>query len=228
MNTETLATTGQTPTEPAQQQPAATTDPATTPVADGQATAQQQQTTAQDPAATTTQADGQPTTDKGDGKPEGKTEVPAEYQDFSAPEGVKLDTELVGDFKALAKDLGLGQEKAQEVVDLGVKLQQKWQTEQAQAIESAKTQWAEQSNSDKEFGGEKIAENLAVAKKALDTFGTDDLKQLLNDSGLGNHPEIIRAFYRAGKAISEDRFVGGGNGPSGSLDPAKVLFPTMN
>jgi hypothetical protein len=210
MNTETLP--GNTSTEPEQQ---ATAESTTLLGGDQQEQGQAEQLT---PEVKAEEAKTE----------EEKPSVPDEYQDFVAPEEIQLDTELIGEFKAKAKDMGLTQDKAQEVVDLGVKLQQKWQATQMQAIEQARTQWVEQANSDKEFGGEKLTENLSVAKKALDTFGTPELKQLLNDSGLGNHPEIIRAFYRAGKSISEDRFVGGGNGPSGSVDPAKVLFPTMN
>ena len=66
--------------------------------------------------------------------------------------------------------------------------------------------------SDDEFGGETFDANLKVAKSALDAFGTDPFKQLLSESGLGNHPEVIRFMYRAGKAISEDSYVGNSQG----------------
>ena len=160
-------------------------------------------------------------------QPAAQPTEPVEYS-FEAPEGVTFDEEVLGEFKEHAKSLGLDQENAQKLAGLGVKLQQKWADQQQKVMETTRQQWVEQANADKEFGGEKMAENLSVAKKALDTFGTPELRQLLNDSGLGNHPEIIRAFYRAGKQISQDRFVGGGNGPSGSIDPAKVLFPNMS
>ena len=82
---------------------------------------------------------------------------------------------------------------------------------------------------DKEFGGPALAENLSVAKKALDAFGTAELRTLLNESGLGNHPEIVRLFFRAGKAISEDRVVTGSTGqakagPKSFSDLADVLY----
>lgn len=214
--TETPATTDQQPTDSATQQTTAPETATPAPAAVEQPTAQTQQPETQ-PA----------TTDEGT-TDEVKPEAVVEYQDFKAPEDVQLDTELLAEFKEQAKALGLDQDKAQGVVDLGVKLQQKWQSEQTRAMDAAREQWANQSTADKEFGGTALNENLAVARKAMDTFGTPELKQLLNDSGLGNHPEIIRAFYRAGKTISDDRFVGGGNGPSGSTDPAKVMFPSMN
>lgn len=180
---------------------------------------------ATDPAANPAPTDGKPDEQPADGKP---TEPkPVEYGEFTTAEGVTLDQDALGEFKALAGDAKLSQEQAQKVVDIGVKLQQKWAADQAKAMEGAREQWSQASNADKEFGGEKLAENLSVAKTALDKFGSPELKQLLNDSGLGNHPEIIRFFYRAGKAISNDRIVSGGNGPGAAIDPASVLFPSM-
>ena len=79
---------------------------------------------------------------------------------------------------------------------------------------------------DAEIGGDKLPENLAVARKALETFGTPELKALLNESGLGNHPEVIRFFYRSGKAISEDRVIRGGAAGQ-PTDPAKRMFPNQ-
>lgn len=211
-------------------------DPNPAPAADQVPTdgEQQQQAVQTDPGTQTTTeqaAEGQPPSDKpaSDGKPaEPKTDdKPAEYGEFKTAEGVTLDQDALGEFKALAGEAKLSQEQAQKVVDIGVKLQQKWAADQAKAMEGAREQWAQASNTDKEFGGEKLAENLSVAKTALDKFGSPELKQLLNDSGLGNHPEVIRFFYRAGKAISNDRIVSGGNGPGAAIDPASVLFPSM-
>jgi len=152
--------------------------------------------------------------------------APEQYEDFSAPEGVELDVELTGELKTLAKELNLSQADAQRVADLGAKLAEKFAGQQTEALAQARTEWTEQSRADKEFGGDKIDANLAVAKKALDTFGSPELKQLLNESGLGSHPEIIRAFYRAGKAISEDSLVTGETRKGATpKTPEAVLYP---
>ena len=50
---------------------------------------------------------------------------------------------------------------------------------------------------------------------------------MLNATGFGNHPAVIKAFYKAGMAISSDRFVSGSpKGPEN--DMAKKMFPNMN
>ena len=124
-----------------------------------------------------------------------------------APE--ELDPEVLTAFGDVAKELDLPQEAAQKVLD---KVAPVMQARQAKAVEDAKTEWANDSKSDQEFGGESLEANLEIAKTSLNKFGTDALKSLLSESGLGNHPEVIRFMYRAGKAISEDSYVGNSEG----------------
>ena len=138
------------------------------------------------------------------GAPE-KYEFNAEVAD--APQ--KLDPEVLTAFGDVAKELNLSQEAAQKVLD---KVAPVVQAKQAKALEDAKAGWVNDSQSDEEFGGENFDANLKTAKSALDTFGNDALKSLLVETGFGNHPEIIRFMYRAGKAISEDSYIGNSEG----------------
>lgn len=174
--------------------------------------AEQQATDVQAPAdaqadAGTTEAD---TAAEGD-KPEG---APESYE-FKAPEGVVFDDAVIGEFSTVAKELGLSQDAAQKIVErLTPKLAERTAQAQAEAVTRYRTELVSQVKADKEIGGDKLNERLAVADKALSAFGTPELRTLLNTSGLGDHPEIIRAFYRAGIAISEDKFVLGGTKPT--------------
>ena len=130
----------------------------------------------------------------------------------------ELDPEVLTAFGEVAKELDLPQEAAQKVLD---KVAPVIQARQAKAVEEVKQEWFNESQSDEEFGGENLNSNLEIAKSSLKAFGTDALKSLLQESGLGNHPEVIRFMYRAGKAISEDSYVGNSEGanPSGSRIP---------
>ena len=121
----------------------------------------------------------------------------------------ELDPEVLTAFGEVAKELDLPQEAAQKVLD---KVAPVIQARQAKAVEQARADWATESQSDEEFGGENLEANLEIAKTSLKEFGTDALKSLLQESGLGNHPEVIRFMYRAGKAISEDGYVGNSQG----------------
>lgn len=144
--------------------------------------------------------------------------------DLQLPEGFTMDEAIAEQLTTFAKEKNLSAEEAQKLVDLGVQMRQK----EAEAYQAAQKQWIEQVKADQEIGGAQLNENVAVAKKALDTFGTPELKGLLDSTGFGNHPEVVRAFYKIGKAISEDKLViGEGKPKGGPRDPAKTLFPNQ-
>jgi len=149
--------------------------------------------------------------------PQGAPET-YEFNTKLSDDSSELDPEIVTTFGEVAKELDLPQDAAQKVLD---KVAPAMQARQAKLIEDTKIEWANQSQSDQEFGGENLSANLEVAKQSLDAFGTDAFKSLLQESGLGNHPEVIRFMYRAGKAISEDSYVGNSQGanPRGSNIP---------
>ena len=162
-----------------------------------------------------------------DGNKDGATQVAPEQYEFKAPEGKEFDAETLTAFSEVAKEANLSQEAAQKLLDkMGPTIAQR----QIEQFETIKNDWAQAAQVDKEFGGDKLQENLSVAKKALDSFGTPELRTLLNESGLGNNPEVIRFMYRAGKAISEEKFVGSTTGanprgtPKSFSDQASALY----
>lgn len=154
------------------------------------------------------------------GKPEG---APEKYE-FQAGEGRQFDDEVIGAFSEVAKELNLSNSDAQKVLD---KVAPVLESRRVAHVAEARAQWVSDSKSDKEFGGDKLQENLAVAKKARDAFATPELVELLDKSGLGDHPEVIRFFVKAGKAISEDNFVGGGQGATQPAT-AQKLYSASN
>lgn len=175
---------------------------------------------------------GQPTPPQGEqageAKPEGDkgakdgdkpADAPIVY-DFKAPEGMELAPADLEAFTSIAQELKLPPEQAQKVVDLAVKREQARITEHADQVKA----WGAQVSTDKELGK---AENLAAARTAINQFGSPELKALLNTSGLGNHPELVRFALRVGRAISEDGIhLGRGDAPA-VKDPAKVLYPNQ-
>lgn len=138
----------------------------------------------------------------GDDKVDGK--APEAYEKFSLPEGYEYDEKLAGDFGGVAKELGLSQDKAQKLVDHYIQLTQKAIQVHNERSAQISEEWKTSAETDKEYGGAKFAENMAVAKKALESFGTPELTKHLNESGLGNHPEIIRFCWKVGKLLADD------------------------
>lgn len=169
--------------------------------------------------------------DKGKDSPADKPEkvgAPEEYEDFELPEGVEVNEEILGEFKPLAKELNLTQEQAQKLVS--------WQAEAAKTHEAGvneyyanlMTEWQESVRSDKEIGGKAFDESVSYAKAALEAFGTAELMEVLETTGMGNHPEFVRVFARMGKAVKEDGIRVGSSNPEGPKDPAHILYPNQN
>jgi hypothetical protein len=213
VSTETLVTDG-TSTE-------TVTDPQTTAAPSGNLLDVPNQQESKDPAAETT--DPKPA----DAAKDEPAAVPESYE-FTVPEGHTLTDEIRDELTALAKERGLSQEAAQQMLNDRAAWADKFKQANVKALDEARTVWAEETKKDKELGGDKLQENLGLARKALDKFGTPALRELLNESGLGNHPEVVRMLLKAGRAISDDVVVttGRGNGSQGD-DIAKKLFPNQ-
>jgi hypothetical protein len=151
--------------------------------------------------------------------------APEKYEPFTPPEGGNLDPAVMDQFAEAARALNLPQDKAQQLINTMAPV---IAARQAEQVEAVRAEWGTQSTADKEFGGDKLPENLAVATKAMTAFGTPELTKLLNDTGLGNHPEVIRFMYRTGKAMSEDKVITGGVPASGIRSTADLLYPSSS
>ena len=61
--------------------------------------------------------------------------------------------------------------------------------------------WMAQSANDNEFGGVNFRRNLELARTVIQRYGTKELVDLLERTRMGSHPEVIRLFWRIGKAL---------------------------
>ncbi|ECD9384239.1 peptidase [Salmonella enterica subsp. salamae] len=167
-------------------------------------------------------ADGEKPADKPDDKEQKPEGAPEKYE-FKPAEGQELDTAALEQFEPIARELNLTNEQAQKMVDLyGTKIMPMVQQQQAEAWQKTTEQWAADVKADKEIGGDKLTGNLSAAQRALAQFGTPELKEYLEGTGLGNHPELVKAFIKIGKAMSEDGMVDGSN--QGQRSAAEVLY----
>jgi hypothetical protein len=181
------------------------------------------------PGETGKPAEGQPTETKAEetkdskeGKTEGETKpegAPEKYE-FTAPEGVTYDASVLDAFSKSAKEANLTQDVAQKMLSELAPAIKARSDEQVKAIQDG---WTEATKTDKEIGGDKLQATLVLAKKGVSEFATPALRELLDTTALGNHPEVIRLFSRIGQSISEDKFVKGD--PSANVVPVVDMYP---
>jgi hypothetical protein len=141
--------------------------------------------------------------------------VPETYETFKLPEGMEATPDFQSAISSLAKDFALTQEKAQLLADKAATLVNQAHTAQTETLTRARSEWVSSVKSDPEIGGAKTDENLALANKTVEKFNPK-LTEVLNLSGLGDHPEMVRFLVSVGRNTSGDSIVVGTQGAAGA------------
>lgn len=144
------------------------------------------------------------------------------FESFKLPEGISPDQDgfshlnkMLGEFEIKT---GASHEEVQSfgqnLVDRHVahlqdtikKVSDAW----TQNWEDQKKNWFESFKSDPEIGGNRMDTSLSAARQFIRTHGgtpqqQQEFRELMNVSGVGNHPAIIRMLAKASSAMSEGR-----------------------
>jgi hypothetical protein len=152
-------------------------------------------------------------------KPEGEEESsePIEYTDFTAPDGVQFNEDILGKFKERAASKNMSQEEAQEFVDLGHDLMTSMAAQHVEQINEVKTGWEKELHADPNFNEVQIR-----AQRAMRTFGDESVAELFN-SPVGSHPGLVKMLAEIDRKTGEDTFVEGSATPE-TLSAADTLF----
>jgi hypothetical protein len=184
--------------------------------------------TATDETVVTTEetVEEKPTDGEGKSDKVEKDGAPEAYEDFKMPEGFEVDENLLGEAKPIFKELNLNQDQAQRLVDFQAKYMAQLAEAQNKAWNDTIDGWRTAAKDDKEIGGVAFKENVALAREAIKAYGNDEFKNMLNVTGTGDNPEMIRFLYKIGKAVSDDKVLQG-QGPAAGKTAAQILYPDM-
>lgn len=152
--------------------------------------------------------------EKDAGGDEGAAAGAPEKYELTPPEGFEaIDAALMGEAEPVLRELNLSNEQAQKLVPLVGKAIQdavaKANDAGAQQVADLRKGWADAFDADPEIGGANRKATEAAAAKAFDHYGLkpgEGLRQLLDESGLGNHPDMIRFVARVGRDLAEGSF----------------------
>jgi hypothetical protein len=132
---------------------------------------------------------------------------------FAMPEGVEFDADLFEAVKDDLKAMDLSQDGAGKVVAMfaekvAPKIAEKVQAQIEATGQELSAQFARDLQADPVVGGVKLKESQAMAAKAIATAIPDAasraaFSQFLNESGLGNHPLLMRVIAAGGRAMGE-------------------------
>ena len=141
-----------------------------------------------------------------DGDKDEAAALPEKYE-LTVPEGFEVNDEMLAEADPIFRDLKLDNDQANKLMPLAGKFAERLFAQQQEAFDQQATDWAKAAKADAEIGGKNWSETETLVAKALDKFGAakgTDFRTLLDDTKLGNHPEMIRIFRKIGAALGED------------------------
>lgn len=149
----------------------------------------------------------------------GRPETADGYETPTENMAMEIDAQLAGNFFEEAHRIGLSKTQAAALM--------RWQAEQGAEMQDEYAQRGERSQAEavevlqKEFG-DAFDEKLNLARDAALQFGGEELMEVMDSTGLGNHPEVIKAFAKIGRAMASDEVVGGGGRQNFRMSPAEA------
>lgn len=128
-----------------------------------------------------------------------------------------LKPEISSKLKTVAHENGVSPKGVEALVEFHVKQQQA-------DMEATREAWRNQVFA--EYGNN-LSKELEYAQRAIAEFGGDEIKKELDQTGLGDHPMVIKLFSRLGKSMMEDSLPsmteGSGSNKNNKLEIQKLL-----
>lgn len=165
-----------------------------------------------------------------EGEPEGEAEAPEPFdpEKFEWPENITTTEDQRRELGELAQKHGISGEAMKDLVgmyaglaesalkDISTQLDQQW--------DQKMTEWR---TATEELYGAKMDTVVASCNKVLTEFGSPELKQLLDSTGMGNHPEMFKFVTKVAEAIGEAKPVSTGASAEDGPTVLDAMYPTM-
>ena len=157
--------------------------------------------------------------DSGDGEPaawaafHGAPEADSAYELTGLPEGTEIDAASLAVITPIAKELNLSNEGLSKIAGVYAEhvlpsVVERVQSELENNITATRAEWEtqakEQLKTDPAFEGKSLDVVRAMSAKTLDRFGGKEFREYLDETGLGNHPAMLKMAYLVGTQIAED------------------------
>lgn len=124
------------------------------------------------------------------------------------PAGLEYSEEQDARLASIVHKAGLNKSQAHMVRQEFIKYMGEGVSAQGEAFETSR---ATQETQIKTEWGRAYDQNMKEAKIALKEYGGDEFAAYLEQTGLGNHPAMIKAFHKiASKTMGEDKLIGVG------------------
>lgn len=138
-----------------------------------------------------------------------EVQIPDSY-DIKTSNGEQLGGEDLAKLNQVCKQAGLTNEQAQALFSAYesdvTNFSQQLQSDYQQQVQS----WVNEVQNDKKLGGENFEKTKANIKNVVNKFGSQELADFLNSSGLGCNPTFVHFMNNVGSLMSNDsQFING-------------------
>ena len=158
-----------------------------------------------------------------------------DYSKFSQLDEFDWDYELEAKFSPIAEKLNLSQESVDMLIELALEMsrKQKGAYEQDDVLrhQNLISQYNQLFSEDSEIpnkNSSKLREYMSLANSVFSDFCSPKLKEVLTQTGLVYHPELIKLFHKLGELSQEDNLSHYGQPFVEELTPAQILYGTKN
>lgn len=143
-------------------------------------------------------------------QPEEPPEAP-HYEPFTMPEGFRVSDESLAPFIGFLGEAKLSQEQGQRLMDLHAaeiqRLQEQMAESQQRTFDTMREGWREQFEKDPDLGGNRRQTTINSVVGLIRHFASDAdhlrrTLQVLDYTGAGDHPDVIRLLANAAKGMA--------------------------
>ena len=128
--------------------------------------------------------------------------------------------DMAQNFRNQAHQLGLSQKQASELMNWYSEVQSGVDSSDDEDFASEQVQWV--ADLQKEWGDSYI-KNTKLAERAFRQFGSEDALEVMNATGLGSHPALVKMFSQIGQFLAEDgQLTGNQQGRIGGITPGSA------
>lgn len=152
--------------------------------------------------------------------------APIVYE-FVPPEGLQVDQALLDTVVPIFTDAQLPADKAQLLVHAYAAHVAAQQQAAQEAFTAQVQSWADAVKADPEIGAANLPKTVSAAKRVLARFGDEQVTTLLEESGLGSHPGVVRMLAKIGAATAEDTTIQSTAVAAPEKSAAELLYPSM-
>lgn len=143
-------------------------------------------------------------------KTEEAAPAPLTAESIKLPEGMTAPEGMLTSFAEVMNNADLSAEdRASQLMNLHADAMKQASEEISESWNKTREGWVDQIKADPEIGGDKLPDTLSTIGKVVDEFGSEELRTLMDESGMGDNPEFVKFLYKIGKSFSEGTPVSG-------------------